>query len=250
MLDLLYKDLIEKFPTIIKELKETDPVAYQKWKDFSDILCKFRDEVFKSWKDRTNIEDISILDIQELFDFRNVNPTLLDKLIETFDVILYCDFSELGKRKALFSSIVDKKKECTIEYVYSLINSCLNKTVLIEDYTENFFGWDENETVNPSNGYNVDFEKGKFFNELDMSSGFNYFEWIVGAYGILFNIIDPTLWNNNELEILYRIIAQNKAAYIFATVGYYDTSGAVYVKIIYGKDRRLWLDPSDPLPYT
>ncbi|GIW22498.1 MAG: hypothetical protein KatS3mg068_1505 [Candidatus Sericytochromatia bacterium] len=250
MLKILYDNLIEFFPVIIKELKETDPVSYQKWKEFSDIITNLRDSVFQDWRNRSDIENITILDIQNFFNFREVNRTLLDSLIEMFQVYLYCSEDENYKRKQLFYNIIDKKRECTLEYVYELINECLGKPVLIEDYTDSFFGWDEDNTINPSNGYNVDFEGGKFFNELDQLAGFNYYEWIVGAYGILVNILDPNNFTNDELEILYKIISVNKVAYIYATVGYYDISGAVYLKIIYGKDKKLWLNPGDPLPYV
>lgn len=251
---ILYSNLIELFPKIItEELREKDYNSYLKFKEFADILTKLRDGVFKSYRERTDKENISILDITELLDFRKVNPNLLDMLIQHYDVILYCDDSEITKRRKLYTNIVDKKSEGLIEYFYSLVNECFpSKPVLLEDFTENFTGWDENCTVKIENGYTIDFNCGKIFNELDAGAslgGYTYFLWIVGAYGLLVNIVNPALWTSQELDILYKIVGQNKAAYIFATVGYFQSGGIVYTKVVYGKDPVLWLNPGDSLPY-
>jgi hypothetical protein len=269
MIRILYKDLIEFFPEIIQELKERDINAYNKWKEFSDIICKYRDEIFLDWRDRTNKEDFSILDIQNFFNFREVHKDLVDPLIEMFQVYLYCGEDEVYKRKQLFSNIIDKKRECTLEYIKELIDKCLRKLVIIEDMTQKFTGWDENERVNPlntaesdldnaydSNGdplpYLTDFKGGIFWNELDYGQDFapySFYEWFIGFLGILFNIIDINLWTNDELKILYKIIGYNKPATMVATVGYYDSNGANYVKYIWGADERLWLDEGNSPDY-
>lgn len=251
---ILYSNLIELFPKIItEELKEKDYQAYLKFKEFADILTKYRDDVFKSYRDRQDKENISILDLTELLEFRNVNPNLIDLLLNHYDVVLYCSDDEIYKRRMLYTNIIDKKKEGTVEYFYELVGKCFpNKPVLLEDYTENYSGWDEDCSVKIENGYLMNFNCGRMFNELDTSyttDGFEYYLWIVAAYGLLVNIVDPNLWTQEELEILYKIIGQNKVAYILATVGYFDSGSVVYVKIILGKDPSLWLNVDDPFPY-
>lgn len=264
-MDFLKESLLKVFPKAIQELEDLNPVAFQKWLEFITLLNNFRDSVYKSWRDRPISErlNISILDLFDFLEFRNVNPSILDTMLRHYDVVLYCDTSESGKRKALYTNVLDKKNEGLTWYVKYLFAKCFpSKIPIINDYNDKSLGWDEANEVHISNfimigftkyEYQMDFQAGKMFNEAPFSilgSGISYFEWFIGVFGVLVDIIDDSLWTSSEKEILYKIIAQNKPAFLPATIGYYSGGNLIIDKIIYGKDPRLWLNDGDSLPYS
>jgi hypothetical protein len=228
---VLKGDYFEQYPLDIQDSSDPD------FRGLANRINLLRDELVNRYQGRDL--DLTIEDMDSIYVPERSHSKTLEYLayMVTYDFDRSRPLRDL--RKEVFEKTKQNKRTGTVNFLLERveeITGIIPELVIRKDKA--FVGWDQNSTIDGS-PENVNFFGGIAWDQNNVFSIFEYFQWFVKSDIIFLDIksngvFDPTpSVNQNILNKAYAAIARNKDAATVINVGYINSGTGAKVSLIY-----------------
>jgi len=228
-LSLLNDDIFESFPEVVQ--LSGDP----EWRVFADKLNFYRDEALRLGNSIDG--SLSIEQLDDIFKCERIPTALLFRVGSMLDARIATTMTEREVRQKICAAIFENRRHATLAQLKDLIFEITGFVPDVTIATAGNVGWDELNTIHPPT-YFVEMYDGILWDETNAYDSLapEQFLWTPSEVQLLIDIKNGGAYTADQLNAIYRLVAELKPAEKMARVGYVSMGSFVTLKYIFSED--------------